>query len=136
MKTIDSIFIIDDDPITVFGIRKLLDKNVEFNTISTYGNGKLALDGIKKVLSAGKSLPEVIFLDINMPIMDGWQFLEEFVELPIVEKIRVNIVTSSIDPADYKNWEFYNEKSHHMITFNTKPLTGISIAEISQRAEP
>lgn len=132
MKTINSIFIIDDDPITVFGIRKLLDKNVEFNTISTYGNGKLAIDGITKTLTAGKPIPEVIFLDINMPIMDGWQFLGEFIELPITEKVRVNIVTSSIDPADYKNWEFFNEKSHHMITFNTKPITRKSIVEITK----
>lgn len=135
MKTIKSIFIIDDDPITVFGIRKLLDKNVEFTTISTYGNGKLAIDGVKKILNAGKAIPEVIFLDINMPIMDGWQFLEEFIELPIEEKIRVNIVTSSIDPVDYSNWEFFNEKSHHMITFNTKPITKKSIVEISKPAE-
>ncbi|MGB5497552.1 MAG: response regulator, partial [Maribacter sp.] len=82
MKIINSIFIIDDDPITVFGIRKMLGSTVDFNTISTYGNGKLAIDGIKNVLNETRAVPEVIFLDINMPIMDGWQFLEEFIVLP------------------------------------------------------
>ncbi len=135
MKAIKSIFIIDDDPITVFGIRKMLDRTVAFETISTYGNGKLALDGIIKVLNRDKSIPEVIFLDINMPIMDGWQFLEEFIVLPIKEKVRINIVTSSIDPADYENWEHYNDKSHHLITFNTKPIKCSDIASITKPAE-
>ncbi|NNK17820.1 MAG: response regulator [Maribacter sp.] len=134
MKKINSIFIIDDDPITVFGIRKMLSTSVEFNTISTYGNGKLAIDGINKVISENKSVPEVIFLDINMPIMDGWQFLEEFIELPINEKVRVNIVTSSIDPADYENYEYYSDKSHHLITFNTKPIKTAEIAAIAKPA--
>ena len=135
MKTINSIFIIDDDPITVFGIRKMLDSSVEFKTISTYCNGKLALDGIIKVLKNDKAIPEVIFLDINMPIMDGWQFLEEFIVLPIEEKVRINIVTSSIDPADHAKWEYYNDKSHHLITFNTKPIRGAQIAAITKLAE-
>ena len=135
MKIINSIFIIDDDPITVFGIRKMLGTSVEFKTISTYGNGKLAIDGVKKVLNDNKSVPEVIFLDINMPIMDGWQFLEEFIELPIEEKVRINIVTSSIDPADYENFEHYNDKSHHQITFNTKPIKSSEIAAITKPAE-
>jgi len=135
MRKINTIFIIDDDPITVFGIRKMLDSAVDFNTMSTYGNGKLAIDGIKELLSAKKTIPEVIFLDLNMPIMDGWQFLEEFIKLPIKEKVRVNIVTSSIDPADHNNWEHYNQKTHHMITFNTKPVRRAEIAEITRPAE-
>ena len=135
MKIINSIFIIDDDPITVFGIRKMLSTTVEFKTINAYGNGKLAIDGIKKVIRENKPVPEVIFLDINMPIMDGWQFLEEFIELSIEEKVRINIVTSSIDPADYENFEHYSDKSHHQITFNTKPIKSSEIAAITKPAE-
>lgn len=134
MKTINSIFIIDDDPITVFGIRKMLDRTISFNTISAYGNGKLAIDSIKKIIKTNKTVPEVIFLDINMPIMDGWQFLEEFIGLPIKNKVRINIVTSSIDPVDYKNWEVFNEKTDHLIAFNTKPIKLDKIAEITKPA--
>lgn len=134
MKKINSIFIVDDDAITVFGIRKMLDNTVSYNTISTYGNGRLAIDGIKKALRTDKAIPEVIFLDINMPIMDGWQFLEEFVELPISNNIRINIITSSIDPVDHENWEFYNKKTHHLITFNTKPIRMDKIANITKPA--
>lgn len=132
MKKINSIYIVDDDPITVFGIRKMLDNAIEFNSVSSYGNGKLAIEGIKKILHTEEPIPEVIFLDINMPIMDGWQFLEEFVELPINDKIIINIVTSSIDPADYENWEIYKNRTHHLIRFNNKPITRAKIIEITQ----
>lgn len=135
MTKINSIFIIDDDPIMVFGIRKMLDTLIDFKTISTYGNGKLAIDGIKKALDGNKPVPEVIFLDINMPIMDGWQFLDEFVTLPIKEKVRINIVTSSIDPVDYQNWENYNNQTHHLISFNTKPVKRNEIIDITKPAE-
>lgn len=133
-KQLNSILIVDDDRITVFGIRKMLDNTIAYKTLSTYGNGRLALDGIKKALRANKPMPEVIFLDINMPIMDGWQFLEEFIDLPIVNRIRINIVTSSIDPVDYENWGFYNQKTHHLITFNSKPIRTEKIANITKRA--
>ncbi|MDE3743937.1 response regulator transcription factor [Maribacter polysaccharolyticus] len=132
MKKINSIFIVDDDPITVFGIRKMLDTSVTFNSISTHVNGQLAIDSIKKIIDAAEKTPEVIFLDINMPIMDGWQFLAEFVELPIKETIIINIVTSSIDPVDYENWEFYKKKTHHLIRFNNKPITKERIVEITR----
>ena len=59
MKKINSIYIVDDDPITVFGIRKMLDNAIEFNSISAYGNGKLAIDGIKKTLQTQDPIPEV-----------------------------------------------------------------------------
>ncbi|MDV7140930.1 response regulator [Maribacter sp. TH_r10] len=135
MKKINSIYIVDDDPITVFGIRKMLDTSIEFNSSSTYVNGQLAIDAIKHTLISDERTPEVIFLDINMPIMDGWQFLEEFIELPIKEKIIINIVTSSIDPADIENWEFYRKKTHHIIRFNNKPITKAKIIEITQPVE-
>ena len=131
MKKINSIYIVDDDPITVFGIRKMLDTSIEFNSSSTYVNGQLAIDAIKRTLISDERTPEVIFLDINMPIMDGWQFLEEFIELPIKDKIIINIVTSSIDPADIENWEFYRKKTHHIIRFNNKPITKAKIIEIT-----
>lgn len=134
MKKINSICIIDDDPITVFGMRKMLDSIITYNTINTFVNGKIALDGIKHIIEQNQEIPEVIFLDINMPIMDGWQFLEEFIALPIKNKVRINIITSSIDSKDEKNWKLYKDKTHHTVTYNNKPIRKQEIAEITKVA--
>lgn len=134
MRKINDIAIIDDDPITVFGLRKLIGTAVECEKIESFANGKLAFEGIREKLEEEKAIPEIIFLDINMPIMDGWEFLKEFINLSIPKKVRINVVTSSIDPFDQKQWEFYKDKTHHLITFNQKPIDRNKIAEITQIA--
>ncbi len=135
MKKINSIGVIDDDPITVFGIKKMLNALDVSETIKTYANGKEAIDDIKDMLENEVQVPEVIFLDINMPIMDGWQFLEEFITLPLQSKIRINILTSSIDPADRQNWVYFKGKTHHIIDYKNKPIRRAEIAEITIPAE-
>jgi len=132
MKKLDSICIIDDDPITLFGIKKILSNVVVCKTISTYKNGKLAIDDIKFNLEKVGNIPQIIFLDINMPIMDGWQFLAQFIKLPITQKVRINIVTSSIDIADRERWEYYKTRTHHLITFNNKPIKKEEISQITE----
>ena len=134
MKKINSICIIDDDPITVFGIKKILSKIATWDEMHTFANGKMAIDGIKELLESEK-LPEIIFLDINMPIMDGWQFLEEFIQLPITKKIQINIITSSIDPADKCKAEHYTANTHHNITFKNKPLKLSEIQTVTKVLE-
>jgi len=134
MTKISDITIIDDDAITVFGLRKLITSTLECDSIESYGNGLLAYEAILKMLDNNQPIPKIIFLDINMPIMDGWEFLEAFLKLQISDKIKINIVTSSIDPFDQNQWEFYKNKTHHLITFNQKPIDKSKIAEITQVA--
>lgn len=132
MKKINSIYIIDDDPITVFGIKKMLKPITNCGDITAFGNGKLALDGLNERLANGVHVPEVIFLDINMPIMDGWEFLEELVSLNIEQKIIINVVTSSIDPKDYQRWNQYRLKCWHHLNFKNKPLYKIEPTDLSR----
>lgn len=131
MKKINSIAVIDDDPITVFGIKKMLNSIDASEKIKTYVNGKEAIDDIKLMLKNDQPIPEVIFLDINMPIMDGWQFLEEFITLPLKSKIRINILTSSIDPADKQNWVYYKGRTDHIIDYKNKPIRRKEIEAIT-----
>lgn len=130
MKKVNSIYIVDDDPITIFGISKMLGSLVECDDITSFQNGKEALDDIIVRIRAKKRLPDVIFLDINMPILDGWGFLEEFLKLDIPQKIRINIVTSSIDPADYEKWLRCKQATHHFLDYKNKPIFKIEAQDI------
>ncbi len=134
MKKINSICIIDDDPITVFGIQKMLGLVTEFKQLFKFENGKVAIESISEMLKSNTPLPQVIFLDINMPIMDGWQFLEEFIKLPIKKVVRINIITSSIDELDRNNWNYYKKQTHHLITFNNKPIKKEEMEKITKVA--
>ena len=134
MKRIETVFVVDDDPITVFGIRKMLDSLGLCENIITHSNGKKALDGIRERIASNLDVPDVIFLDINMPVMDGWQFLEEFFAIPVQKTVRINVLTSSIDPLDRQNWEKYRVRTHHYIDFINKPLRFKDIEEITRAA--
>lgn len=132
MTKINAISIVDDDRITVYGIKKMLSSLDICNTIETYENGKKAIEAIKLALANKDTLPEIIFLDLNMPIMDGWQFLEEFISLPLKKRVRINIVTSSIDPSDLQKWENFKTRTHHHIEYHNKPIRRKKIAQITK----
>ena len=132
MKKIYSICIIDDDTITVYGIRKLLELVMDCDEIITYANGKLAFEGILEKYTATGRVADVIFLDINMPIMDGWQFLEKFIALPLEKPIRINIVTSSIDPVDLQTYERYKTRTQHTLNYYKKPVRKSLMEEITK----
>ncbi len=134
MSKINSVCIIDDDPITVFGIKKMLNMLDLADEIKTYVNGKEAIDDISGMVQNGETIPQVIFLDINMPIMDGWQFLEKFLDLQVDSKIRINIVTSSIDAYDRQQWERFKGLTSHVIDFKNKPIRKNDILEITRVA--
>ncbi len=134
MSKIKSVCIIDDDPITVFGIKKMLSMLDLAEDIKTYVNGKEAIDDISRMVESGETIPQVIFLDINMPIMDGCQFLEKFLDLNVDGKVRINIVTSSIDAYDKKQWERFKGLTSHLIDFKNKPIRKHDILEITRVA--
>jgi len=134
MTETKSIFVIDDDPITVFGLKKMLRDLHPERPICAYANGKQALEAIGELLRTKRPIPEVIFLDLNMPVMDGWQFLEAFLSLPVEGAVRINIVTSSIDPNDLNRWEEYKIRSHHRIDFHNKPIRRSGLEQITTAA--
>lgn len=131
MKKIDIACIIDDDPIFVYGAQALMQLTNFCNSMMVFNNGDEALRNLKVLLSAGEQLPDVILLDLNMPIMDGWEFLEEFTKIKTDKEITIFIVTSSIDPNDIEKAKTYSDVSNYIV----KPVTAESLEEILESYE-
>ncbi|WP_264564247.1 response regulator [Flavobacterium sp. N3904] len=115
-----TIWVIDDDPIYQIIVDKIIKKSELFSAVSSFKNGKEAIDAIKNVLENKETLPGIILLDINMPIMDGWEFMEELVLLKsqINGSIQIYIVSSSIALEDKSKAKNYPE----IIAYLSKPI--------------
>ena len=97
------IWVVDDDVIYQTIINKIIQKSGVFSAHSSFKNGKEALTSLKKIVDAGEnSLPDIILLDINMPVMDGWEFMDEIKKIKsnIRKDIHIYIVSSSIAIED------------------------------------
>jgi CheY-like chemotaxis protein len=115
------ILLIDDDPVSNLINKRIIENQFGCNTI-IFTNAEEALNQLKTWLTDQNDLlPPVIFLDIDMPHMTGWEFLDELHKLPdeFLEKCRVIILTSSIDFEDINK-----SKSYKVVRdFISKPLT-------------
>jgi len=116
-----TIFLIDDDPIANLISSKVIEMNSGFKVVGAIYACE-ALGQLRQwSTSPTDQFPEIIFLDVNMPVMDGWEFLNEFQKFPeaIIEKCKVYMLSSSIDPSDILKSKAY--KCVH--GFISKPLT-------------
>ena len=118
------ILCIDDDPIALLLSKLLLTKFCLESEIVALNNGEEALNYLSQSETLKKNKENdnlVVFLDLNMPIMDGWEFLEKFENELYVNypNIKIILLSSSIDPSDI-------EKSNHfpmVLEFMSKPLS-------------
>jgi len=132
MKKVDIACIIDDDPVFVFGTKRIMKLANFCEKFMVFHNGEDAINHLKPIIEANlPSLPDVILLDLNMPIMDGWQFLEEFIEIPCKKEITIYIVTSSIDPEDIEKAKQYDKISNYLI----KPISSEKLQQILSESE-
>lgn len=126
MKKVKLACIIDDDPIFVFGIKKMMELTEFCDNFLICCNGKEALDKLTSIIAEGENIPEVILLDLNMPVMDGWEFLEEFTKVDSPKQIVIYIVTSSIDTVDLERAKEFNIVSNYVVKpIAVKDLEGI-----------
>lgn len=121
MKKIDSICLVDDDEIFQFLAHEVIQSTDLVGKVKTFSNGFEAISFLESVKDNPGELPEVILLDLFMPVMDGWGFLEKYLQLKpyLKKKITIYIVTSSIDPADVQKATSNSDVSGFVI----KPLT-------------
>lgn len=95
------VFIIDDDEISIFLTERSIQLGGYNVNLKTFLSAEDALAIIRK--SQPEELPDIIFLDLNMPTVNGWEFLEKFEQLSLeksLEKCLIYILTSSLDTAD------------------------------------
>ncbi|WP_127019744.1 response regulator [Flagellimonas beolgyonensis] len=121
MKTIDTLYLIDDDDTYQFIVQRTLNSLNLVNSIKLFSNGKAAIDFLEATLHDIEQIPDVILLDLTMPIMDGWQFLEQYLRFRprIGKKVVIFVVSSSIDPRDMQRAKSISEVTDYII----KPLT-------------
>lgn len=114
------IFIIDDDELLCFILKKQISRYQTLEIWDTAHDGEKALEILAKAGEAERVPPDIILLDLNMPIMDGWEFLEAFTPLKmnLAKQPKICILSSSINPADREKSKIYPE----VIEFFTKPL--------------
>lgn len=126
MKKLNIACVIDDDKMYTQILSKQL-RAIDFcERLLIFHNGLDAWNYLRSIMASPDLLPDVILVDLNMPVMDGWQFLDEFVTVQPAKKIKIYIVSSSIDPADHARAATYKEVSR----FYIKPITKTIFAEI------
>lgn len=122
------ILIIDDDEINNFIAAKLIDKIPAKAKVNTCLNGLEGINYIKSKLSNQAEFPDIIFLDINMPIMNGWEFLEkyELIKKEVKKTVTINMLSSSVYNADINKADTYGTVKKFM----SKPLTVDKIKDL------
>lgn len=128
MTAIKQLTLVDDDEVFVFLTSKMLEQSKLVDLIKIFENGYDALVFLKENLGNIEALPDIILLDLSMPIMDGWQFLEEYIKInPVIgKKITIYICSSSISPIDVIRAKAINEVSDFII----KPMTKDKLVEM------
>ncbi len=138
-KKLNCVLLVDDNESDNFLHKRVIAKADIANRIEIALNGKEALDFLtNRSKSAhdenGYAQPELIFLDINMPVMDGWEFLEEYRKLEEAQKGKIVFImlTTSLNPTD----KIRAEKMLENGCFHYKPLTLEMLNEIILKRFP
>ncbi len=120
-KKLSNLWIIDDDPMSSFYIKRLAELGELANIITIHNKAQGAIDYLVEHKKSDNHLPEIILLDIYMPGMDGWGFLEKFNTLKeeLSKQISIYIISSSNHPKDHLKAEEFSE----VHAYFEKPVT-------------
>lgn len=128
------VLIIDDDPILIMVCSRLMNITGFSQTVTSSRDGKEGFEQLKQALdSAPETLPDLILLDINMPVMNGWDFLDLYagIEARLPKKICIVMLSSTVDQADYDRANSYAQ----VCGFYSKPLTKENLPDIAALVE-
>ena len=114
-------FLIDDDEIFQFIMKNTIAEVSPDIKIKFFSDGEKGIDFLKQNLGAAINLPDIILLDVNMPFMDGWEFLHEYKSLQteLKKEISIYLLTSSNNPSDITMAKEISELSGYLV----KPMS-------------
>ena len=117
VKKLPIIGIIDDDTIYHFILTSIINKNKLAESILSFLDGEKAIQYLTENKMNNEKIPDVLFLDVNMPIMDGWMFIEEYVRIKtdITKKTLVFMLSSSANRIDIERADKISEISNYII---------------------
>ena len=117
IKKLPIIGIIDDDTIYHFILTSIINKNKLAESILSFLDGEEAIQYLTENKMNNEKIPDVLFLDVNMPIMDGWMFIEEYarIKTDITKKTLVFMLSSSANPIDIERADKISEISNYII---------------------
>lgn len=119
--TTNIIGIIDDDAIYQFTTKKIIEATSSVEKILVFSDGEEAFSFFTENINNIEALPDVIFLDLNMPYMDGWDFLKEYaiIKPQLSKTIVIYIVSSSVSEIDIERAKGISNVSGYLV----KPIT-------------
>ena len=128
MNRLNLIFIVDDDPIHQQITQIMIDRQGISNSMRAFSDAQEVLDYLTGHQGDCSALPDVILLDLNMPVMDGWEFLDAYSTLSntLCRKIQIYVLTSSIDENDRERVGSYSFVKGYL----TKPLSRNTILQL------
>jgi len=115
------LYVIDDDRHFIYGLDKGLKINNYCDEVAFFDDPMDALKEIEENIQKNESIPDFLFLDIKMPLIDGWEFLKRLKPLQekCAKKIKIFMVSSSVQGSDMEKAMSYFEVENYL----TKPLT-------------
>jgi CheY-like chemotaxis protein len=134
-QPLHNVCLIDDDKIYQFTARKILESTGLAKKILSFYNGSEAIVFLKQRFSTDQNeLPDIIFLDINMPVMNGWQFLEEYHKINdrFQKTITIFVVSSSVDDCDIQRSKEFSEVTDYIV----KPINRLKYQQLIEGLKP
>jgi CheY-like chemotaxis protein len=114
-----NLLVIDDDDINIFIIKKIVEKTGFAVNMIAKTNGQLAIDYLQEIADHPEELPHLILIDINMPVLNGWEFIEAYEKMNIEKAIDMYMLSSSV----YEN-DIEKAKTYKVVKgFISKPLS-------------